>query len=185
MGKEKIGKCQLCGKVRVLTREHLPQRGLYPKAVRPQIPDFNIVSACFECNNGAKGDDELLKVVIGDIVDVSWAEHSKERVRETLERNKRLARLMEENMSTEWEKGSDGQRHPIKTFTLPQELNSNVIGSIERMVKAFYFQKFGEVLAERFVLDWFNPDIPQFHNGLRKEIAEQFTLAVEHQVNGG
>ena len=185
MGKKKPAKCQLCGKVRVLTREHLPQRGLYPKEIRSQIPNFNIVHACSKCNHGAKADDELLKVVIGDIVGVPWAKQSQKAVSATLGENLKLARLMEENTSTEWEEDGNGRARPIKNFTLPKELNRNVIGSIERMAKGFYFQQFGEVLVERFVLDFFSPDIPNFHKGLRKEIAEQFALSVEHKVNGG
>lgn len=185
MGKKKPAKCRLCGEVRVLTREHLPQRGLYPKEIRSQIPNFNIVHACSECNNGAHADDELLKVVIGYIVDVSWAEQSKQAVSATLDGNSKLARLIEDNTSTEWDEDEIGKARPIKTFTLPPELNRNVIGSIERMVKAFYFQRFGAVLAERFVLDFFSPEIPNFHKGLRKEIAEQSALEVEHKVNGG
>ncbi len=141
--------------------------------------------ACHICNNGSNVDDELLKVVIGDIVDVPWFELSQQGVSATLEKNKRLERLLEKNTSTEWIEDEDGQPAPVKTFTLPSELNSNVIGIIEKTVKAFYFQTFGEVLVERFSLDFFSPEIPNFHKGLRKEIAEKTALSLEHEVNGG
>jgi 5-methylcytosine-specific restriction endonuclease McrA len=54
-------KCQICGEVKPLTRDHIPQQALYPKAVRSSVPNLNIVMACFECNNAGKVVDELMK----------------------------------------------------------------------------------------------------------------------------
>ena len=185
MGKVEKGKCQLCGSIAELTKDHLPPQGLYPKSIRSQIGELNNVLACHICNNGSNVDDELLKVVIGDIVDVPWFELSQQGVNATIEKNQRLERLLKNNSCTEWIENEEGHPHPVKTFTLPSELNPNVIGIIEKTVKAFYFQTFREVLVERFSLDFFSPEIPQFHKGLRKEIAEQSALALEHEVNGG
>jgi len=91
------GECQLCGAWDMLTDDHIPQKSLYPKNHRSKILKFNTVKACAKCNNGANHDDELLKVLIGNIAQSYWDGDLWESTIRTLDKNKKLDRELEGN----------------------------------------------------------------------------------------
>ena len=62
LGKEeKIGQCVYCGKVRVLTKDHIPPKCFFAK---PRPSNLITVPSCKECNLGRSKDDEYLRFVL-------------------------------------------------------------------------------------------------------------------------
>ena len=97
----KEGKCQICGEVKALTRDHIPQLSLYPKSIRPDVPKLNTVLACADCNNSACVVDEILKVFVGLVADAPWRSEMNDSIDSTLSNNRGLARLLEKNTRLE------------------------------------------------------------------------------------
>lgn len=155
----KEGKCQICGEVRPLTREHLPQQALYPKSIRHLAGNLNTVAACAECNNSSNVVDELLKVCIGQIADAPWSKELRESVDSTLSKNQRLLRLVNENTRIENFIAANGNTVRAGVFKLPTELNESLMGAIERIVKALFYQHCGKVLIEHYEISVFHPDV--------------------------
>lgn len=180
--KQRISKCQLCGEVRPLTKEHLPQRALYPKSIRHLVGNLNTVAACAQCNNASNVIDELLKVVFGDVAGAAWSDELRASVSATLGKNERLSRLLEENSRIETYQTATGEVREAKVLRLPKELTEPVLGAVERMAKAFYYQTYGRVLVEHYEISSFHPD--GLHPGLLREIDEGMRRAEIRAVNG-
>ncbi|BCE02094.1 hypothetical protein [Marinicellulosiphila megalodicopiae] len=160
-------KCQLCGKQDKLTKEHLPQRSLYPKSIRSKIVPFNTLLACAQCNNGSSDSDELTKVIIGLIASSPWTDEIYKSVGSTLSNNKRLDRLVDENTRYEMN-GKSGEN--IGIFKIPEEYKSEFIFSIERIVKGLFFKEFKQVLISEFDISLFLLD--KIHPSLKVEILD-------------
>ena len=175
------GNCELCGEFAELTKDHLPQRGLYPKSIRNTLGEMNSVNACEECNGKAKQDDEFLKVVMGDIGDVPWQEKAQDGVRATLEKNHKLARMLDSNAYWESVRTPDGETRKVKVGALSREESQRFFQAVARIIKGLYFQTFGEVLVERHEISDFSPEA--VHPILQQRLLEQYALATEHHVN--
>src|SRR5438445_6283846 len=59
--KRKMGQCVYCGKVRLLTDDHIPPQNLFPK---PRPGSLIRVPSCEPCNGGASKDDEYFRLFI-------------------------------------------------------------------------------------------------------------------------
>lgn len=175
------GKCQICGLVKPLTREHLPQRGLYPKSVRPFIENLNTVAACADCNNSSNVVDELLKVVFGLVADAPWAQELRDSVDSTLSKNQRLARLLEHNSRVESYEAEDGKPVEARVLKLPKNLTEPLVGAVERIVKALFYQHFGKVLVEHYEVSVFHPE--GIHPDLSKRMYGALDQAQVHSIN--
>lgn len=99
MSRSYDGTCQLCGDWGLLTDDHLPPKGLYPKSIRTLITNMNSVKACAKCNNGANNADEQLKVIMGNITHSFWNGEMWKSTVSTLDKNQKLDRLLEKNSS--------------------------------------------------------------------------------------
>jgi hypothetical protein len=64
--------CAICGINVATTKDHIPQKSLYPPP-RDNDINLNTVRACAQCNNGASFDDEIFKVLVG----IDTGEHQK------------------------------------------------------------------------------------------------------------
>ena len=144
----KVGKCQICGEVKPLTRDHIPQLALYPKTVRPAVPNLNTILACSECNNAANIVDEVLKVFVGLVADAPWPKEMRDGVNSTLRKNRRLGRLLDENSRIEAVRTETGTSVQAKVVKLPKEQTDHLLSALQRIVKALFFQHFGKVLVE-------------------------------------
>jgi hypothetical protein len=153
----KQGLCIICGNTAQLTRDHLPQRSLYPKAIRSKIKNMNIVQACEPCNNGAKLEDELFKVIIGMVATPEWNDELKNSVYSTLDSNQKLLKLINENSELESIDNPSNQVNMVNRVTLNSEMKSDFLSAIERCVKGFYFQFFDCVLVINKALHIIHP----------------------------
>lgn len=176
------GICQICGLSRELTKEHLPQKSFYPKEIRSQVDSFNTVLACTECNNKSNVSDELAKVVFGLVASVDWKDELCRSIDSTLSQNHRLDRLLRENIRTEKVKRENGTVEDKRAFKLPQYMNEELLSSVKRMVKAFYFMQFGRILVNDYELSEFHPDA--VHPSLAEKIRSGVENASVYGVNG-
>lgn len=153
----KQGLCIICGNTGELTRDHLPQRSLYPKAIRSKIVNMNIIQACEACNNGAKLEDELFKVIIGMIVIPEWNDELKSSVHSTLNKNQKLRKYVNKNSEIREIDNPCGQVEEFNILKLNEEMKNNFLLAIERCVKGFYFQFFNNILVKNKVLQIIDP----------------------------
>lgn len=175
------GKCQLCGEVKSLTRDHIPQLALYPKTVRSAVPNLNTVLACSDCNNAANVVDEVLKVFVGLVADAPWPNEMRASVNSTLRKNRRLARLLEENARLEAIPTRTAKRVQAKVVKLPKEQTEYLLSALQRIVKALFFQRFGKVLVEDHELSVFYPQV--IHPDLYKELEDALMQGDWHSIN--
>ena len=132
--------CTLCGKpTEKLTKEHLPQKALYPKELRKTIPNLHTVKACESCNNGSSENDEVFKVFIGFMANLNGNTLFNS-VSKTLEKNHKLKRSLLENLNIEERYGQK-----IRLWNA-REHTQIVLDSAEKCAKGLYFKEFGEVL---------------------------------------
>tara|TARA_R110002073_G_scaffold336545_1_gene535017 strand:- start:137 stop:805 length:669 start_codon:yes stop_codon:yes gene_type:complete len=177
------GKCQICGELKTLTRDHLPQQALYPKTIRHFVKNFNVVQACVECNNSAKVVDELLKVFVGLVGDAPWKEELNKSVDSTINKNARIARMIEDNSRVEDLKAKDGATVKGRVLKWPKGKTDDLIQAFERIVKGLYFQRFGEVLVETHELSVFYPNV--IHPDLYKELDDALMAGDWQSINQG
>jgi hypothetical protein len=59
--KKRVARCGYCGKRRLVTDDHVPPKGLFPK---PRPSDLITVPICSSCNAGTSRDDEYFRTVI-------------------------------------------------------------------------------------------------------------------------
>lgn len=175
------GKCQLCGKERQLTQEHVPPQSFYPKEIRQHVGHLNSVDACAPCNNGSSVSDEMAKVVVGLIASSPWTTQIREGVARTLDKNKRLDRLVQDNKRFEKIWLSDGTEKDAIIYSLPPEHNEAFFGVIEKTVKGLYYQNYQKVLDEHYEISMFQPDV--IHHTLQEEITEKMRDAEVKTVN--
>jgi hypothetical protein len=175
------GICQISGENAELTKEHLPQKSFYPKAIRTNIKQFNTVLACAKCNNESNVSDELAKVVFGLVSDTPWQDQLRKSVNATLLKNNRLRRLLDENMKEKTVALNDGSKRGARVFKLPRQLNEELLSAVERMVKAFYFMRFGRILVEHYELSVFHPEA--IHPSLAEKLRDEMMHAEVHGVN--
>jgi len=57
----KIGQCVYCGQTRLLTKDHIPPKNLFPV---PRPHNLVTVPSCQACNKGAELDDEYFRLMI-------------------------------------------------------------------------------------------------------------------------
>jgi hypothetical protein len=57
-----MGYCAYCGEWRVITRDHVPPRGLFSRRTGPD--DLITVPSCYFCNRGASKHDEYFNLVV-------------------------------------------------------------------------------------------------------------------------
>lgn len=164
------GKCQLCGEIKLLTRDHIPQLSLYPKTIRASVPNLNTVSACADCNNAANVVDEVLKVFVGLVADAPWPDQLRDGVDATLRKNQRLARLLDENSRYELIPTKVGTNVQAKIVKLPKKQTDHLLSALERIVKALFFQHFDKVLVEEHEVSVFYPEV--IHPDLHKELED-------------
>ena len=177
----KQGLCIICGNTGELTRDHLPQRSLYPKAIRSKIVNMNIIQACEACNNGAKLEDELFKVIIGMIVTPEWNDELKNSVHSTLDSNQKLFKYVNTNSEVRKIDNSSGQVEEVNILALNKEMENNFLLAIERCVKGFYFQFFKSILIKNKVLQIINPKA--LYSRQKKEIFEKSKTADWRVIN--
>lgn len=139
------------------------------------------MAACAECNNSSSVVDELLKVTIGLVADAPWAKELHESVESTLSSNQRLSRLVDTNTRFESYRTESGDVAQTGVFKLPKEMTEPLIGAIERMVKALFYQHFGKVLVEHYEISLFHRD--GIHPELSKRMYESLGRAEIHSIN--
>ena len=61
------GECVYCGKIRLVTMDHVPPASLFPDPKPPLIT----VPSCYQCNNSASKDDEYFRLVVALREDVA------------------------------------------------------------------------------------------------------------------
>ncbi|QKC86946.1 hypothetical protein [Mesorhizobium sp. NZP2077] len=64
MGKRRPAHCALCGELRLVTREHVVPRGLYPATKAESRFQRIVIPTCKTCNNGTSDDDAHFRNVI-------------------------------------------------------------------------------------------------------------------------
>jgi hypothetical protein len=119
---------------------------------------MHTVKACMKCNNGAKEYDELFKVFVGLIADSPWPDELHKSVQATLDNNKRLFRLIEENSRFDALIQSDGSPVPAKVVKILAESRNQVFAVVERLIKGLFFRKYGEILVDKHQLSMFFPE---------------------------
>jgi hypothetical protein len=179
----KDGKCQLCGEVGPLTRDHIPQLGLYPKVVRSAVPNMNTMSACGACNNAAKIVDEVLKVFVGFVADAPWYAELMKSAEATLQKNQRLARALNTNVRIEQTQDRNGNPIDARVIKLPKEETDQLIQALERIARALFFQEFGKVLTEEHEISVFYPQV--IHRDLYRELEDALMAGEWKHLNAG
>jgi len=154
----KVGKCKICGDTTELTVDHIPQKSLYPKSIRSEVPNMNVIEACSDCNNGGSGVDEIFKVIVGLIAKPEWAIELEKSVKRTLSANKKLSRQIDEKTRTEYVTLANKEIRKAEITKLDGEFRDQFLMAVERCAKAFYYMEFGKVLVE-------DRDISVFHPG--------------------
>jgi hypothetical protein len=179
---KKHGTCRICGEVRPLTRDHIPQAGLYPKTIRALVPNLNTVLACEDCNNASSTVDEILKVFVGLVGDAHWRRELTDSVDSTLRKNLRLTRLLDEHSRFEEIRTKTGGSVPARVIKLPGEQTENLMLALERIVKGLYFQHFGSVLVQTHEVSVFYPQV--IDRELRKELDDALMQGDWRSING-
>ncbi|TPI13053.1 hypothetical protein FJW06_15490 [Mesorhizobium sp. B4-1-3] len=64
MGKRRPACCALCGELRLVTREHVVPRGLYPDSKASSRFQRIVIPTCHTCNNGTADDDAHFRNVV-------------------------------------------------------------------------------------------------------------------------
>ncbi|MER9414034.1 hypothetical protein [Mesorhizobium sp. M0589] len=64
MGKRRPARCALCGELRLVTREHVVPRGLYPDSKATSPVQRIVIWTCASCNNGTSDDDAHFRNVV-------------------------------------------------------------------------------------------------------------------------
>ncbi|MER9455609.1 hypothetical protein [Mesorhizobium sp. M0478] len=64
MGKRRAARCALCGEVRLVTKEHVVPRGLYPQSKADSRFQRIVIPTCATCNNGTSDDDVHFRNVV-------------------------------------------------------------------------------------------------------------------------
>lgn len=182
MAKSHEGECQLCGDWGILTDDHIPQKSLYPKKYRSQIAKFNTVKACAKCNNGANNDDELLKVLVGNIAQSYWDGELWASTNRTLEKNKKLDRELQDNSRREEIINSIGEKETAKILKLEGKNKARFLLAMERIAKGLFYQEFNEVLVKYRNISIYHPDV--IHQEKLKYIQSQFDSSRWKSVNG-
>ena len=182
MAKKSNGICQLCGTHGLLTDDHIPQKSLYPKQIRGQIPNFNTVKACAKCNNGACQEDELLKVLVGNLASSWWDGKLWNSTNSTLDKNRRLDKEIALNTRTEQVDTPDGVRE-VPVLTLEGNIRQQFLLAMERIVKGLFFQEFREVLTLTRIISLYHPDA--IHPNKLQYIRSHFNPSNWKEVNGG
>jgi hypothetical protein len=174
----RTGKCSICGNLRELSADHLPQKSLYPKEIRRTLKNMHVVMACSECNNSSSEIDELFKVIFGQVGDAPWRSEMLNSVDATLASNKRLDRLLTENTRVGIVEGRE-----IRTFKLPRVMNEILIAPAERIVKGLFFREFGQILVEHYEMSLFHPDA--LHPNIEAQLNKVHAEAKWKSVNAG
>ena len=177
----RVGQCHLCGELKPLTRDHVPQLALYPKRIRPAVPNLNTVLACSDCNNAASIVDEVLKVFVGLVGDAPWPKEMRDGVDSTLRKNRRLARLLEENSHLEAIPTRTGTTVQAKIYKLPKEHTEHLLAALQRVVKGLFYQHFGKVLVDDHELSVFYPQV--IHPELYKELEDALMQGDWRSIN--
>lgn len=154
--KKKIGNCQLCGEEGELTKDHLPQRGLYPLSVRADLGNLNTVLACGPCNNSQNVIDEVVKVIVGSMAAAPWEKELKSSVSRTLEKNKKLKNMFDEHTRFEFVETKRG-RQRASIFKVPPDKAKDLVAGIVRIVKGLFFKEYGFPLIEKYEISIFHP----------------------------
>ncbi len=122
-------------------------------------------------------------MVFGLVAETPWRDDLQSSIDATLSNNLRLQRLIDENTREEEITVEGGELRDAKIFKLPRHLNDELLSTVERMVKAFYFMETGKVLVEHYELSMFHPDA--VHPELAEEISNSMRSARVRSVNGG
>ncbi|ESY29548.1 hypothetical protein NKK48_00700 [Mesorhizobium sp. C386A] len=64
MSKRRPARCALCGEVRLVTKEHVVPRGLYPSSKAGSRFQRIVIPTCATCNNGTADDDAHFRNVV-------------------------------------------------------------------------------------------------------------------------
>lgn len=64
MSSKRKQRCALCGEYRLVTKDHIPPRGLYPTFREANNARRITVRSCAECNNGSADDDVHFRNVV-------------------------------------------------------------------------------------------------------------------------
>ena len=171
-----ILECALCGKLTAkVTKEHLPQKALYPKEVRKSIQNLHTVKACESCNNDTSAEDEVFKVFIGMVAKQEGNELSRS-VNKTFNNNDKLKKGFTKNSQVVERSG-----HKINLWNA-REHTHTVLDSAEKCAKGFYFKEFDEVLIkDKSIL--FVPT-PFVYEKLKIEVENKLKSAQWLSVNG-
>lgn len=183
MARKIIGRCQLCGEHAPLTKDHLPPKSLYPKAVHSKLVDMHTVKACDTCNNGSKLHDELFKVFVGLVADTPWPNELHDSVQATLRNNNRLLRLVDDNGRLEERCQADGTSITVRVIKIPLESRAQFLAVVDRLIKGIYFRKYGEILVDQHQLGIFVPEA--LHPNKLAEMQSASRAAEWESINNG
>ncbi len=183
MGRSYEGVCNICGNWDLLTDDHLPQKGLYPKKFRSSIIRMHSVKACSVCNNGSNEEDEILKVILGNIAHSYWEGEMWKSAVATLDKNRKLDRLIESHSELENIENKNGEVEATRVLTLKSELKDGFLAAIERIAKGLFYKEYNEVLVLKRNISTFHP--VGLHPDKTEEIARNVLNSFEKEVNNG
>ncbi|WP_207787704.1 hypothetical protein [Candidatus Thiosymbion oneisti] len=151
--------CALCGINLATTKDHIPPRGIYPKAIRHGI-NFNTVPACKECNNGASMDDEEFKMFVGFNTG-EYQEHPEiviDSLAGTIGNNKKIANQIFATKKNVYAYRGRSVLEPAVAVMFNGRKLSKVIS---RVIRGLYWEKKGKALGYKSDIQIFMPQYMQ------------------------
>ena len=183
MKRETIGTCAFCGKVTVVTDDHIPPRNIFPT---PQPNDVDLITApgCSECNQGSARDDEELKVYItlksGMEGEASLKLH--ESTKRTVRKNRKIRRQIIENCTPLFLPGDRPNTFEKQNI---YKFNPAPIRRVGRkIIKGLYFRHFGESLEGKAEVSLYLSDDFKLHQMITIEGLAKHTgrFGIHHEV---
>jgi hypothetical protein len=138
--------CAICGINVATTKDHIPPKSIYPKAMRAKNLSLNSIPACFSCNNGAAIEDEELKLYVG----LSTGEHRSDSEKiidslaSTIANNGRLAKRVFQAKKNVYATMDGVVEKPYVAVTFGYE---NFSKAIARIVRGLYWMETGRPLG--------------------------------------
>jgi len=148
-GKKKQAECTYCGKIRRLSEDHVPPKGLWGE---PYPLDLIVVPSCKECNDGFSKDDEYFRTIISiaeDVGDHPVVQQVLPIVNRSLTRKDfpGLPKTILRNTEIVYRQGTSGLYEPAALYTMDRPRIERVIS---RVIQGLFFHRFGRRLAPTY-----------------------------------
>jgi hypothetical protein len=169
--------CAYCGAASLITRDHIPPKGIFP-APRPN--DLITVPACASCNRAASESDELFRAYLSLHVGFDtpstrrlWEQRALPRIR----RRPRLRDHIVRKSERVWLTTPGGVIHGHAYRML---WDSNVHDkTIERLIRGLYFHHYQEVLGRRVHVK------THWYRGLTEDLLDATSDCEQRSVGNG